>query len=91
MPKFVTAKLADDLDWRLQVRRVRLDAQGYTECGEYYGIGQKLWEVTRAGNQATQLGNGFCFTEMIRAPSRKAAIAKALAADARYRHVRSVF
>lgn len=79
-----------DLDWRLSVRRKKLDAQGYDDCGCYFGNGQKLWTVERAGNQNTGLGNGFHFTEHIRASSLKLAIAKALNADRRYRHVREV-
>lgn len=79
------------LDWRFQVRRVYLDADGYDDNGAYYGAGQKVWEVEFAGNQNTGLGNGFNFTEAHRAVSKQAVVAKILARDSRYRHVRDIW
>ena len=83
--------MSSKLDWRFQVRRRRLDSQGYDESGSYWGVGQKLWEVERAGNQNTGLGNGFSYTIHIRARSLKEAISKVIADDHRYRYVRNVF
>ena len=29
----------------ISVSRVKLDKQGYDECGRYFGVGEKLWYV----------------------------------------------
>lgn len=80
----------NELDWRFQIRRIHLDGQGYDDNGVYFGTGQKLWEVTRAGTQASGLGKGFRFTDTVRATSLADAVYITKNVDRRYRYVRAV-
>jgi hypothetical protein len=52
---------------KLHAERVKLNRQGYTKDGRYFGVGEKVWRVT---------DDAGILDEHVRAPTQKEAKAK---------------